>query len=85
MNCRLVMVPPPGEGCVAVESERSAAGDVFFRKGHMALDWLKSDSMVGARAAGESRCGVVAGVGKWNWGQETVCGNADGRVSKAHR
>jgi hypothetical protein len=43
-----VMVPPPGDWCVAVERERSVAGEVFFRKGHMALDWLKRDSMGGA-------------------------------------
>jgi len=35
------MLPPPGEAChlaVEVERERRVAGDVFFKKGHMAFD-----------------------------------------------
>jgi hypothetical protein len=29
-----------------VERERRVAGEVFFRNGHMALDWLSRDSIV---------------------------------------
>lgn len=39
------MVPPPGLGRVDVARERSVAGEVRLRNGHMARDWLRSDSM----------------------------------------
>ena len=38
MNWRLVMVPPPGDWWVVVDSVRKAPGEVFFKKGHMPLD-----------------------------------------------
>ena len=48
---------------MAVESERRVAGEVLFRNGHIALDWLKRDSMVGRRC-GSKDCGVEFGGGK---------------------
>jgi hypothetical protein len=46
---RLDMRPPPGEAlwpAFVVDSERSVAGEVFFRKGHMERDWRRRASMV---------------------------------------
>jgi hypothetical protein len=45
------MLPAPGEtswraAAVVVERERSVAGDVLWRNGHMVLDWRKRDSML---------------------------------------
>jgi hypothetical protein len=40
------MAPPPGERWVVVDIERRVAAEVFFRKGHMPLDWRKRDSMM---------------------------------------
>ena len=59
-----------------VESERSVAGDVLCRNGHMARDWRKMDSMV---ARGWS-CGaqhVWVGGGCWLKELRALCGNAD--------
>lgn len=49
------MVPPPGlaparparhgDGDVAVERERRVAGEVRWRKGHIARDWERRDSI----------------------------------------
>jgi hypothetical protein len=40
------MVPPRGPVLgAAIDSDRKAAGDVLFKNGHMARDWLRSDSM----------------------------------------
>jgi len=46
MVCRLLIVPPPGEGRVAVERERKVLGEVFLRKGQRCLDWWRRDSMI---------------------------------------
>lgn len=46
MNCKLVMVPPPGDWWVEVERERRVAGDVFFKKGQTPLDWRRRASIV---------------------------------------
>jgi len=46
---RFDMLPAPGETWwldAVVESERSVAGDVFERNGHMVLDWRRMDSMM---------------------------------------
>jgi hypothetical protein len=51
MVCRLDMLPPPGEAWrVEVERERSVAGEVFFKNGHMDFDWRSTASMAGRRA-----------------------------------
>ena len=44
---RLDMVPPPGETwrVVVVERDRSVAGDVLLRNGHMERDCLRRDSI----------------------------------------
>jgi hypothetical protein len=48
MVCRLDMLPPPGEAWrVEVERERSMAGEVFFKNGHMDFDWRSTASMAG--------------------------------------
>ena len=52
MNCRLVMVPPPGEWWVAVDKERRVDGEVFFKKGHMALEWDNKASIVASCCGG---------------------------------
>ncbi len=57
MNCRLVMVPPPGDCWVVVERERRVAGQVFFKKGHMPLDWRSKASMSSGRMEFASRLG----------------------------
>jgi hypothetical protein len=50
MVCRLDMLPPPGEAWrVEVERERSVAGEVFFKNGHMDFDWRSTASMAGRR------------------------------------
>ena len=59
INCRFVIVPPPGDWCVAVERERRVAGEVFFRNGHMALDWLSRDSIVQYLCRSMDLCGVA--------------------------
>lgn len=49
MICRLLMAPPPGAVCwtlVLVDMERRVAGEVLFKKGHIALDWRRRASMV---------------------------------------
>jgi hypothetical protein len=67
MVCRLDMLPPQGEAWRAdVERARSVAGDVFFKKGHMAFDWRRTASMIAV-----SNCAVVLR-GSWcilwvNW------------------
>ena len=38
MNCRFVMVPPPGDWRVEVDKVRRVAGEVFFKKGQTPLD-----------------------------------------------
>jgi hypothetical protein len=56
-TCRLDMLPAPGDTWCAVavvESERSVAGDVLERNGHMDRDWRRIDSMT-ARGVGEER------------------------------
>lgn len=46
------MLPAPGEtwwvaaAAAVVESERSVAGDVFDRNGHIDLDWRRRASMI---------------------------------------
>jgi hypothetical protein len=60
MVCKLDMLPPPGEACraeVEVERERSVAGEVFFRNGHIAFDWRSTASMAGG--LGRSAVGGV--------------------------
>ena len=50
-TCRLDMLPAPGEtwcSVAVVESERSVAGDVLERNGHMERDWRRIDSMADA-------------------------------------
>ena len=65
------MVPPPGDLRVPVDRARSAAGVVFLRKGHTALDWLKRASMMVCVSVGKvSRSGVVGG------GRSVRAGNA---------
>lgn len=68
-TCRLDMLPAPGETwcwVAVVESERSVAGDVLERNGHMERDWRKIDSMT-ARAQRRS-------ADPENWGrEECVC------------
>src|SRR5580700_7819109 len=59
INCRFVIVPPPGDWCVAVERERRVAGEVFFRNGHMALDWLSRDSIVQYLCRSMDLCSVA--------------------------
>lgn len=47
--CKFDMLPPPGEAChlaVEVDSDRRVAGEVFFKKGHMALDCRRTESMI---------------------------------------
>jgi len=43
------MVPPPGDWWLVVDSERSVAGDVFFKKGQTPLDWRSRASIVRPR------------------------------------
>lgn len=47
-SCSLEIVPPHWEawGRVEVESARKVDGVAFFRKGHMALDWRRTVSIV---------------------------------------
>ena len=45
MNCRFVIVPPPGDWRVVVLKERRVAGEVFFKKGHTPLDWWRRASI----------------------------------------
>jgi hypothetical protein len=51
MVCRLDMLPPPGEewkervGPLVADSALRVAGEVFFKKGHIALDWRSTVSM----------------------------------------
>lgn len=40
----------------AVDSARSVAGEAFLRKGHTALDWRRTASMVGGKIVCEGRC-----------------------------
>ena len=66
-TCKLEIVPPPGEACwteVLVESERSVAGDVLFKKGHIARDWRRRASMM---TDGDPRTGL----GDWWLWKET--------------
>jgi hypothetical protein len=43
---------------VEVERERSVAGEVFFKNGHIALDWRSTASMAGGLDR-SAVCGVV--------------------------
>jgi hypothetical protein len=57
------MLPPPGEAWrVEVERERSIAGEVFFKNGHMDFDWRSTASMAG----GLDRS-AVRGMGFWRY------------------
>jgi hypothetical protein len=50
------MLPAPGETswlAAVVESERSVAGDVLWRNGHMVLDWRRRASMMVNGARGQ--------------------------------
>ena len=50
---RLEIVPPPGETWrVEVERERSVAGEVLLRNGHMERDCLRSVSIAITDASG---------------------------------
>lgn len=50
-TCNLDMVPPHGEATVGVvvDMARSPAAVAFIMKGHMALDWRKTESMMAVR------------------------------------
>ena len=58
------MVPPQGEaetaGRVVVVIARRLAAVAFFMKGHMALDWRRTESMVVVAYFGGWRIQVVA-------------------------
>lgn len=58
---RLDMVPPPAEGDAEVERALRVLVDVFCRKGHMALDCLRRDSMAKAVVVVLRECRGVAG------------------------
>ena len=56
--CKFDMLPPPEEDWrVEEESDRRVAGEVFFKKGHIALDCRRTVSMVDR---------IVRGL--WYWG-----------------
>jgi hypothetical protein len=64
------MLPAPGETswpAAVVESERSVAGDVFERNGHMDLDWRRRASMM--------KAGIVV-----RRRDQTVCSRSVGRA-----
>ena len=69
-TCRFDILPAPGEtwcSVAVVESERSVAGDVLERNGHMERDWRRMDSMAGSvdeRSAGGLRAGAGALMGQ---------------------
>ena len=47
-TCSLEIVPPQGEACgrvTAVDMARKLAAEAFFMKGHIALDWRRTESM----------------------------------------
>lgn len=47
--CKFDMLPPPGEACqraLEVDNDRRVAGEVLFKKGHIALDCRRTASMV---------------------------------------
>jgi hypothetical protein len=45
------MVPPPGDWWVVVDRDRKVAGEVFFKKGHMPLDWRSRASMMSTKVS----------------------------------
>jgi hypothetical protein len=59
------MLPAPGETswpAAVVESERSVAGDVLERNGHMVLDWRRRASMLQIRVTRTARDRSLVGV-----------------------
>jgi hypothetical protein len=62
------MLPPPGEAChlaVEVERERNVAGEVFFKKGHMAFDWRRAASMANSEYQGFHFFGGTESIDRW--------------------
>jgi hypothetical protein len=69
-TCRFDMLPALGEtswlAAVVVESERSVAGDVLWRNGHMVLDWRRRASMIAMFYGGKIwECSFVTGAWRY--------------------